>query len=120
MHAITFLPTTDLHVTHEFYAEHLRLPMVLDQGTCRVYQVGTAFWGFCQSETPVADPRRVTLTIVDEDVDAWHRRLAASGVSVDGEPRENTRYRIYHFYATDPNGYQLEVQRFLHTFPERI
>jgi catechol 2,3-dioxygenase-like lactoylglutathione lyase family enzyme len=115
--AITFLPTLDLEATHTFYAGQLGFPMVLDQGTCRVYQVGSAFWGFCRAGVPMSDPRRVTLTIVDKDVDAWHARLSKSGVTVDGEPRENPRYRIYHFYATDPNGYQIEVQRFLHPFP---
>jgi hypothetical protein len=33
-------------------------------------------------------------------------------------PKINERYRIYHFYARDPEGRRLEFQRFLHEIPE--
>lgn len=117
MHAITFLPTSDLESTDGFYAGALGLPLVLDQGVCRIYRVGAAFWGFCACDSPMAESKKVTLTLVDEDVDGWHERLVRHGVAVDGAPRANPRFRIYHFYVTDPNGYSVEVQRFLHPFP---
>ena len=36
---ITFLYTPDLEATAHFYEEILTLPLKLDQGTCRIYQV---------------------------------------------------------------------------------
>ena len=117
MQGIVFLPTRDLGETDRFYTETLCRPMVLDQGKCRIYQVGDAFWGFCESMEPLVDPARITLTIVDQNVDAWYDTLTAAGVKTDAPPRQNERFRIYHFYTSDPNGYQVEIQRFLHPFP---
>lgn len=115
---ITFLPTADLAACAQFYETVLLLPLVVDQGTCRIYQVaGGGYLGFCRSDSaPPADDRLI-LTFVCEDVDSWHARLTAQGVATDGPPRENEQYQIYHFFARDPDGYRLEVQRFLHPFP---
>ncbi len=110
---ITFLPTADLQATHAFYAEVLGLELALDQGTCRIYRVvGQSFWGFCLRAAPVA-PEQVVLTLCSDDVEAWHRRLEEIGIATDGPPRINPKYGIQHFYARDPNGYRIEVQRFL-------
>jgi hypothetical protein len=110
MKGITFLPTTNLALTNAFYHGVLDLEPALDQGGCVIYRVGQAYWGFCQSEEPLADPERVVLTLVCDEVDDWYTLLQ------DAPPRENERYRIYHFYAKDPNGYRFEVQKFLHPF----
>ncbi len=52
------------------------------------------------------------LTFVTEDVTGWHKRMIEAGATVDGPPRDNTEYRIHHFFATDPDGHLLEVQSF--------
>lgn len=110
---ITFLPTDDLEATHAFYTDVLGLECVLDQGTCRIYRVvGQSYWGFCQRAAPVA-PEQVVLTLCSDDVDDWHRRVVESRSETDGPPRANPTYGIYHFYTRDPNGYRIEVQRFL-------
>ena len=64
----------------------------------------------------IADDRLI-ITFVTDDVDGCHARLSAASVPTDGPPRENPRYQIYHFFARDPAGYRVEVQRFLHPFP---
>ena len=38
--------------------------------------------------------------------------MTAAGIHTDGPPRDNHDYEIYHFFATDPDGHQVEVQRF--------
>lgn len=117
--AITFLPTLDLDRTASFYRDQVGWPEVLDQGSCRIFRiVNGAYIGFCQSETPAAEPNRIVITLVADDVDATYARWSAAEVPTDGTPRENPVFRIYHFYAQDPNGYRLEVQRFLHSFDE--
>ena len=46
---ITFLFVTDLEASHRFYADALDLPMVLDQGNCRIYRINRgAFLGICE------------------------------------------------------------------------
>jgi predicted enzyme related to lactoylglutathione lyase len=115
---ITFVPTADLHACADFYETILLLPLVVDQGRCRIYQVAAgSFLGFCQHDDPVEPDQRLIMTFVCDDVDDWHRRLVNQGVKTDGAPRMNEQYRIYHFFARDPDGYRLEVQRFEHPFP---
>jgi catechol 2,3-dioxygenase-like lactoylglutathione lyase family enzyme len=115
---ITFLPVVDLAASAQFYETVLLLPLEVDQGTVRIYRSAEGgYLGICQSETPLASDERLMITFVIDDVDGWYERLIAQGVSVDGAPRTNERYQIYHFFARDPDGYRLEVQRFLHPFP---
>lgn len=109
---ITFCATGDLLATARFYEETLGLPMVLDQGKCRIFRVaGCAYIGFCErAQEPPTDG--LILTLVTEDVDGWYERLSGEGVDIEGKPRMNPDFRIYHFFLRDPNGYRLEIQRF--------
>lgn len=115
---IVFVPVADLAASAAFYETVLLFPLVVDQGRVRIYRAaGGAFLGICQSDGPLAADDRLIITFVADDVDGWHTRLAAQGVPTDGAPRENERYQIYHFFARDPDGYRVEIQRFLHPFP---
>jgi catechol 2,3-dioxygenase-like lactoylglutathione lyase family enzyme len=115
---ITFAPTADLAACANFYETVMLLPLVLDQDSCRIYRVaGGGYLGFCQTDSPLTADERLILTFVCANVDEWHARLNAQGVTTDGPPRENEQYQIYHFFARDPDGYRIEVQRFLHPFP---
>lgn len=109
---VTFLRSPQPARSFQFY-ESLGLRLALDQGGCRIYQVSpSAYLGVCEGTTP--DPLgSLCLTWVVEDVDGWFERFVQLGVPTDGPPRENPAYQIYHFFATDPDGYRLEVQRFL-------
>jgi len=109
---ITFLNTRDLARTADFYERVLGLALVRDQGDCRIYRASDkAFIGFC--ERPSApEPHGVILTFVTHAVDEWYSRLTAQGVAFDKPPTHNPRYRIYHCFLRDPNGYVLEIQRF--------
>jgi len=90
------------------------LPLVLNQGGCRIYRVvGEAFLGFCERTWAPKEPKGILFTLVTDEVDAWYGRLAAAGVLIDNPPVVNETYGIYHFFARDPNGYVIEVQRFL-------
>jgi len=109
---IVFLATSDLAGTAEFYEQTLRLPLALDQGTCRIYRVARdAYLGFClRPEVPATDG--VIVTLVTEEVDATFDRLRARGVRFEKEPAYNPAYKIYHCFLRDPNGYLIEIQRF--------
>ncbi len=119
---ITFLYTRDLAATARFYEDILGLPLKLDQGGCRIYHVGgEAYVGFCwRDDAPqgAADPgaRHVVLTLVTPEVDEWRRRLSERGVVFEKAPAVNPRYNIYHCFLRDPNGYLIEIQRFLDPF----
>lgn len=110
---VTFLYTRDLGATARFYEQMLGLGLVLDQGTCRIYRISTdSFLGFCQRAEAPERPAGVIVTLVTEDVDGWHARLAARGVSFEKAPAFNPDYNIYHCFLRDPNGYLLEIQSF--------
>jgi len=111
---ITFLYTRDLAATACFYEQVLGLPLALDQGSCRIYHVcGGGYFGVCQRDDAPERPTGVILTLVTPDVDGWYRHLAQQGVPCERPPAVNPRYNIYHFFLRDPNGYLIEIQRFL-------
>jgi catechol 2,3-dioxygenase-like lactoylglutathione lyase family enzyme len=112
---VTFIYTNDLAASATFYHEILGLPLALDQGSCRIYQVSAdGYLGVCQGkDIPPGEQSKVILTLVTPDVDQWYARLASQGVVFEKAPSLNHQYNIYHCFLRDPNGYLLEIQRFL-------
>lgn len=109
---VTFCYCRDLQLTARFYEDVLELPLVLDQGVCRIYRIAPgAHIGFCQ-RADAPRPQGVMITLVSAAVDEWHARLSARGVSFEKPPSYNPQYDIYHCLMRDPNGYLIEVQRF--------
>lgn len=109
---ITFLTTHDLPTTAHFYEQVMGLPLVRDQGDCRIYRVSTeAYIGFCQRAD--VDPTGIIICLVTADVDGWYQRLVEQGVQFEKAPAINPKYQIYHCFLRDPNGYLIEIQRFL-------
>lgn len=110
---ITFLYTRDLAATADFYENVLALPLVRDQGTCRIYRVSQdGYLGFCQHLDAPAQPQGIILTLITPAVDEWYEKLLAQGVTFTKPPADNPQYQIYHCFLRDPNGYLIEIQRF--------
>lgn len=118
---VTFLYTSDPAASAVFYGDQLGLPLWLDQGSCRIYRVaGGAYLGVCQAGTSEAQTteaaqkkQNVIVTLVTEDVDGWYEALRAQGVAFEKAPALNEKYQIYHCFLRDPDGYLVEIQRFL-------
>ncbi len=109
---IVFFPTRNLEETTRFYRDKLGLPLVLDQGRCRIFGVAdSAFLGFCHKETEPGESEAI-ITLVTEDVDGWMARLHNYGVRPEQGPKINPEFQIYHAFVRDPNGYLVEIQRF--------
>ena len=110
---ITFLKTRDLEATSAFYTQVMGFRLALDQGTCRIFAIRPgAFIGFCQTDATTGSPE-VIFTLVFEDVDAACEALERAGAVIETRPRVNPRYQIYQCFLRDPNGYLIEIQRFL-------
>jgi catechol 2,3-dioxygenase-like lactoylglutathione lyase family enzyme len=111
---ITFIYCEDIDKTAPFYEKVLGLELALNQGSCRIYHIvgHKAYLGICEGATN-REKDGVIFTLVSQDVDAWYERLTAQGIVCEHPPRENPTYKIYHFFVRDPDGYLLEVQRFL-------
>lgn len=111
---ITFLYTRDLATTARFYEDVLGLPLAIDQGDCRIYQVSTdGLLGFCRRAEVPEQPTGIIVTIVTPDVDTWYDELVKRGVAFAKPPAHNPTYGIYHCFLRDPNGYLVEIQSFL-------
>jgi catechol 2,3-dioxygenase-like lactoylglutathione lyase family enzyme len=111
---VTFLFTRDLAATARFYEELLGLPLVLDQGSCRIYRTcGEAYLGFCERDEATPSPAGIIFTLVTPEVDRWFEYLRGRGVEFERTPTLNPQYKIYHCFLRDPNGYLIEIQRFL-------
>ena len=114
---ITFLYTQDLATTTRFYEDTLGLELWLDQGSCRIYSVsGSGCLGLCQvgetSTLPTDKQSNVIFTLVTQQVDEWFEYLKERGVEFEKPPTLNEKYKIYHCFLRDPNGYLIEIQRF--------
>lgn len=111
---ITFLYTLDLAATAHFYLNLLKLPMALNQGSCQIYKVcGDSYLGFCQRADTPTYPKGIICTIVTDEVDQWYDYLRNQGVNFEQTPTFNQTYNIYHCICRDPNGYRIEIQRFM-------
>jgi len=111
---ITFLYTRDLAETARFYEQVMGLPLALDQGSCRIYRVSDdGYIGFCEHLKAPERPEGIILTIVTPEVDEWYRALSDRGIIFEKPPTLNHEYNIYHCFLRDPNGYMVEIQRFL-------
>lgn len=109
---VTFLHTPDLEQTTRFYAGTLGLPLVRDQGVCRIFRAAPgAFIGFC-THLDAPRPEGIILTLVTNDVDGWYNRLLAQGLQFSKAPAHNPKYQIYHCFLKDPNNYLVEIQKF--------
>lgn len=112
--SIVFLGIKDMQQTDQFYRETLGLELYKDQGLCRIFRVpGGGLIGFCSHMAVTARGKSPILTFLTDDVDGWYARLKAGGARLEDEPKTNPRFNIYHFFLTDPDGYTVEIQRFL-------
>jgi len=118
--SITWFYYDEFSVATAFYGETLGLEQVLDQGWACAFRIARdAFVGLvdarsdrgaCRSQRANA----VLLTLVVEDLKGWRDKLTASGVQLDSDITKMADLRIETFFLTDPGGYRLEFQRFLH------
>jgi len=110
---ITFCGVTDLEKTDQFYHQLLQLPLYKDQGLCRIYDVpGGGKLGFCSHQPVIKGEKSLILTLLTDNVDGVWEHLKKRGLEI-AAPVVNDRFNIYHFFLTDPDGYLVEIQRFL-------
>src|SRR6056297_294318 len=111
---ITFLGTHDLKETERFYTQYLCFNLYKDQGKCQIFTVpGGGKIGFCSHIEVNASEKSPIITFVTQEVDAVYKHLLQTGVKIVHKPQKNPYFPIYHFFVTDPNGYTVEIQKFL-------
>ncbi len=111
---ITFFYYRDLPAAMTFYEEVLGLPLAIDQGWCKIYEVGgAAHLGLVDEAHGMnkAHPvKPVQFCIRVPDVDAWYAYARDQKLNGLTELFENDEIGIRAFVFYDPEGYQIEIQ----------
>ena len=106
---IVFFQTKILDQLSEFYIHKVGCELWLNQGGCKIFQFENMLFGFCQRDQ-VDDQGMITFFYSShEEVNQMYRLLKDIAVS---EPKDNPKYKIYHFFAKDPEGRNIEFQYF--------
>ena len=106
---IIFYQTTNLEELHRFYADVVGASLWLDQGGCKIYKFGNMLFGFCQRDK-IETGALLTFFYPDrKGVDNMYNKIIDLA---EAKPVDNPQYRIYHFYAKDPDGRAIEFQYF--------
>jgi predicted lactoylglutathione lyase len=108
---IVFFTTTRLKEIKDFYIDQIGCKLWIDQGNCAILRYGNLLVGFCVGKK--SEPEAVITFFYEsrEGVDRQYQKFKSIAIS---PPQENKKYRIYHFYARDPEGRSIEFQYFKH------
>lgn len=112
--AITFFYYRDLPKAMRFYEDVLGLPLVIDQGWSKIYQLCPGAHVGLVDETrgmnKWAPVKPVQLCIRVPDVDHWYDYARAKGLDNLSKLFINEAIGIRAFVFNDPEGYQIEIQ----------
>ncbi|MHA1616793.1 MAG: nitroreductase family protein [Candidatus Njordarchaeales archaeon] len=111
MAGIIFFRTKNLSEIKNFYLNKIGMSVWLEQKDCTILRHGNLLLGFCEREE--ADTSGIITFFYREKslVDEMYKKLKEIAIT---EPKINEKYRIYHFFAKDPEGRTIEFQTFLH------
>lgn len=112
--AITFFYYRDLPAAMRFYEDVLGLPLAIDQGWCKIYQICPGAHVGLVDETKGmnkwAAVKPVQLCIRVPDVDGWYDYAHAKKLDNLSKLFVNDEIGIRAFVFNDPEGYQIEFQ----------
>lgn len=111
---LVFLKTQDRAATVEFYKSRIGMVDWLEQPNITILRHGNMILGFHQPKEDQPPDLSGMYTFVypsRQQVDEMHSKLKDIA---DAPPRVNDIYKIYQFFAKDPEGRNLEFQAFLH------
>jgi len=111
MSGIVFLRTTMLDKLRAFYTEIIGARVWLEQHDCCILQHGNLLFGFCSRDET---DQNALLTFFYEDRDKVDKMYEIMKETADDKPRYSEKYKIYQFFAKDPEGRPLEFQWFDH------
>ena len=98
----------------DFYTNMMEMGIWLEQAECVILKHGNFLLGFCEREKADIDGIFTLFFDSNEEVDRYYKKFEDLS---EGAPKVNEKYRIYHFFARDPENRRIEFQRFLHDIP---
>lgn len=115
MAGIIFLKTANKATIQDFYVKVVGMDMWLEQEDCVILQHENLLLGFC--ERGVIDRCGIITFFYKtrDEVDTMYKKLATQAQCA---PQISEKYKIYHFFAEDPEKRTIEFQSFLHSLKE--
>lgn len=110
MAGIIFLKTIDLPKITEFYLS-IGAKIWLQQKNVNILQHDNMLFGFHEQDENDIDVLLTFFYKNKSDVDKMYSLLQALALN---PPKENMTYKIYNFFAKDPENRLIEFQYFLH------
>jgi nitroreductase/predicted lactoylglutathione lyase len=111
MSGIVFMKTQQLGVLRNFYTGQLGCQIWIEQADCLIFRHGNLLIGFCERDETDRDGLITFFFDTRDEIDELYDRFKSIAVS---PPASNEKYRIYHFFASDPDGRKIEFQHFEH------
>ncbi len=111
MSGIIFFKTKVLDKLKDFYTSQVGCDIWMEQADCVLLRHGNMIFGFCQRDDADTDGM---ITFFYESKDDVDRMYDIFKETAESKPASNEKYRIYHFFARDPEGRTIEFQWFDH------
>ena len=111
MAGLFFFKTKMLDEIVRFYLDRTGMEIWLRQKDCVILSHGNLLIGFCKRDRSETEGMITFFYPSREEVDRVFANLRDIATT---DPVENQQYRIYQFFAADPEGRALEFQAFLH------
>jgi nitroreductase len=111
MSGLTFHRSENYKEVVSYYRDKIKMSVWLEQGGCTILQKGNFLLGFCDRDEADTDGMITFFFDDPKEVDYYYSIFKDSATE---PPKENPRFRIYHFFTKDPEGRNVEFQTFLH------
>lgn len=109
MGGIIFFKTQKLTELKDFYVNRVGCLLWMDQMDCLIFKYGNMLFGFCRRDKADIGGMVTFFYKKKDEVDEAYKKFKSIALSI---PRMNEKYRIYHFFAIDPEGRYMEFQYF--------
>lgn len=111
---IVFFKTNDLQGMRTFYTEEVGCTLWLEQADAIILRHGNMLFGFVERHAVDRDAMITFFYAEKAAVDRYYEKFKDRAKD---PPIANPKYRIYHFFAEDPEGRPIEFQWFDHEVP---
>ncbi|MFX1515778.1 MAG: VOC family protein [Promethearchaeota archaeon] len=111
MAGIVFLKTNDLEKVKEFYIDTLGASIWVDQEDCIILKHDNFLFGFWKRGETDHGWLLTFFYRTTTEVDEIYEKIKDFAIT---KPVQSDKYKIYQFYAKDPEGRDIEFQTFLH------
>jgi len=113
---VVFLYYDNLEEAAKFYSQVMGFELVEDQGWAKIYQSSaSSFIGIvdgARGHHPTRSENSVAIALGVSDVMVWYQHLVDHNVTIKTQPGFHEGIQVEGFFAQDPGGYTIEIQRF--------